>query len=574
MPPVTGRTINVPAGGNLQQALRDARPGDEIVLAAGAEYRGNFLLPAKNGSAWITVRSSALDQLPAGTRVRPADAAHMARIVGRPDGAPLYTENQSNLWRLAGLEITLQTGTRTNYGLLRLGSGEETSFDQLTSDIIVDRSYIHGLPLCDCVRGVVLQGARQAVIDSHITEIHSPVQDSQAIAGFNGPGPFKISNNYLEAAGENIMFGGTDPKLVFRGVVTGSPTTTTAVLRDMPPLDSGMPLMFTIGGTTGSHSLTTVREVDGDQFTFDPLPQPPDAGSPVWFGVVPSDIEVTRNTFFKPLHWKADDPSFAGTAWVVKNLLELKSAQRVLVEGNWFENSWVAGQSGIGLLITSTNQDGNCPYCITQDVIIRNNVVSHTFWALVILGRQSGNKPALQPAAARRIALLNNLFYPSQRLFSMLNGPRDIVIEHNTGFSSSNTLVTDAEGSNVNGALTMTGNLLERSQYGISGAGKEGVTFLTETFTPLVFRGNGIINTSSATDQAFGDDVLANRYGPANIIFSSLARVRFVRPSFTNRDFEGFALAPNSPALGRAPDGGNLGADIAALAAALPKRLF
>ena len=29
--------------------------------------------------------------------------------------------------------------------------------------------------------------------------------------GWNGPGPFLIENNYLEAAGENIMFGGNDP---------------------------------------------------------------------------------------------------------------------------------------------------------------------------------------------------------------------------------------------------------------------------------------------------------------------------------------------------------------------------
>jgi hypothetical protein len=33
-------------------------------------------------------------------------------------------------------------------------------------------------------------------------------QDTQAIAGWNTPGPIVIRNNYLEAAGENILFGG------------------------------------------------------------------------------------------------------------------------------------------------------------------------------------------------------------------------------------------------------------------------------------------------------------------------------------------------------------------------------
>src|SRR6185369_17397785 len=31
--------------------------------------------------------------------------------------------------------------------------------------------------------------------------------------GWNGPGPFHIINNYLEASGENILFGGADPSI-------------------------------------------------------------------------------------------------------------------------------------------------------------------------------------------------------------------------------------------------------------------------------------------------------------------------------------------------------------------------
>lgn len=38
-------------------------------------------------------------------------------------------------------------------------------------------------------------------------------QDAQAVAGFDGPGPIKIVNNYLEGSGENVMFGGADPKV-------------------------------------------------------------------------------------------------------------------------------------------------------------------------------------------------------------------------------------------------------------------------------------------------------------------------------------------------------------------------
>ena len=39
-------TIPVPAGGNLQQAINSASPGDTIALAPGVSFIGNFTLPA------------------------------------------------------------------------------------------------------------------------------------------------------------------------------------------------------------------------------------------------------------------------------------------------------------------------------------------------------------------------------------------------------------------------------------------------------------------------------------------------------------------------------------------------
>jgi hypothetical protein len=41
-PEVSGRSIRVDTGGNLQSALNNARCGDEIVLAAGATFTGNL----------------------------------------------------------------------------------------------------------------------------------------------------------------------------------------------------------------------------------------------------------------------------------------------------------------------------------------------------------------------------------------------------------------------------------------------------------------------------------------------------------------------------------------------------
>lgn len=49
--------------------------------------------------------------------------------------------------------------------------------------------------------------------NSHIAGIRAVGMDTQAIGGWNGPGPLLIENNYLEAAGENFMLEGADPAI-------------------------------------------------------------------------------------------------------------------------------------------------------------------------------------------------------------------------------------------------------------------------------------------------------------------------------------------------------------------------
>ena len=57
-------------------------------------------------------------------------------------------------------------------------------------------------------RGIAVNAAHVTIANSDIRDIKDVGQDSQAICGWNTPGPVTIRNNYLEAAGENIMFGG------------------------------------------------------------------------------------------------------------------------------------------------------------------------------------------------------------------------------------------------------------------------------------------------------------------------------------------------------------------------------
>src|SRR5205823_11244133 len=94
--------------------------------------------------------------------------------------------------------------------LMQIGAEEGTA-DTLPHHIIVDRCYLHGDPRRGTRRGIALNSRDSAVINSYLSDFKEAGADSQAIVGWNGPGPFRITNNYLEASGENVMFGGADP---------------------------------------------------------------------------------------------------------------------------------------------------------------------------------------------------------------------------------------------------------------------------------------------------------------------------------------------------------------------------
>src|SRR5262249_12847716 len=103
-PPPPTRTIAVAAGGDLQAALNAAQPGDLIALEAGATFTGNFRLPLKSGNGWIVVRSAAPDaRVPPGTRVTPASAPSLARVISPNSGPAIATDAGAHHWWLAAL---------------------------------------------------------------------------------------------------------------------------------------------------------------------------------------------------------------------------------------------------------------------------------------------------------------------------------------------------------------------------------------------------------------------------------------------------------------------------------------
>jgi hypothetical protein len=210
--------------GQLQAAINAANLGDVIELQAGATYSGKIQLPNKiNGTGWIIIRSSAWQSLPPpGTRVGPQHAPLMAKITTDPLSSyepAVVTQEGAHHYRFIGIEVTGRDpgATAQQYGLIMIDGShyDANSVYQLQPTnaltphhIVMDRCYIHGAPTGEFIRGVLMDGLHIAIVDSYLSNFHSAGSDSQAAIAWNTPGPLKLVNNYLEAAGENVMFGG------------------------------------------------------------------------------------------------------------------------------------------------------------------------------------------------------------------------------------------------------------------------------------------------------------------------------------------------------------------------------
>jgi hypothetical protein len=483
-----GKTIKVAAGGDVQEAIDGAQPGDVIMLQAGATFMGNFQLPNKNGSNWIVIRSSAADAdlPPPGTRVTPAKSAVMPKLISPNSDPVVYTDEGAHHYRFIGVEFGVAPG-KNIYNIVSFGA-EQTSLAQMPHDLIIDRCYIHGNDTGNVSRGIALNCARAAVIDSYISNCHGEGFDTQAICGWNGTGPFKIVNNYLEGAGENVMFGGAKPSIQ---------------------------------------------------------------------NMIASDVEFRLNHLYKPLSWKKGHPTYAGRPWTIKNLFELKNAQRLLIDQNVFENNWADAQVGFAILFTPRGEDGAAPWATVQDVTFTNNILRHSGGGFNIAGPDD-TSPS-QPS--QRILIKNNLiddidgdkwgsavYGPAAGRFAQIvGGPPNITIEHNTIFQSGPIIVADGAPSR---GFVFRNNIARNNLYGVLGSDRSpGLDSLGFYFPGYEFRKNVIVGVPPEI-----------RYPANNSMPLLLSLVGFV-------DLAGgdYRLAPTSPYKKAGADGKDVGCDFSAL---------
>ncbi len=543
--PAPGSVINVHSGGNLQSALNNAQCGNTIQLQAGAAFTGDFTFPALNcdNNHWIIVRTSAPDSsLPAeGQRLTPCYAG-VASLPGRPQypcnnpqnvlaklvvtgvNGPVIFQSGANHYRLLGLELTRPTGSKGDPALMSLAVGGTANH------IVLDRSWLHGTAADETRDGFDMSGTNYvAVVDSYFSDFHCTSRsgtctDAHSVSGGTGDyqdGPYKIDDNFLEASGEAIMFGGA--------AATTTPTDIT---------------------------------IHFNHF-FKPWQWMP--------GNTPFQGGSEGNPFIVKNHLE------------LKNAVRVL-AEDNLMEDTWGGFSQ-AGYAILLSPKNQHAKRGNvCPICEVTDVTIRYTHIFHAGGGIVLATSLSGNGEGGAAAkAGTRWSIhdvvmddISQKYVGEGHLFLVVNGwpsnpVNTVTINHITGFP-------DPQGGiMVIGNLTsnppmygfvFTNNLVTTGRYPVWNSGRGDascaisgvpVTSITLCFKTYTFNNNALV--------AAPKPYPPSAWPTVNQFMADVNGVEFVQ--YDNGNGGNYELQPGSPYKNMGTDGKDLGADVAGLDAAL-----
>lgn len=540
--PAPGHKISVKEDDSLQGVLEHAECGDTLELQAGATFTGVFRFPAKkcDDSHWIVLRSSAPDSElpPEGTRVSPCYSG-VASLPDRPlrcPAAPTRVTAKITLDGKGGNGPIQFLNGANHYRLIGLEITRDTggiTYNLVSTErggaadhLIFDRVWFHGTATDETNRGVMLTG------DTYAAIVDSFFSDFKCIA---------MTGACVEA--QAIAGGlGSQPQGPFKIVNNFLEGAAQSIL---------------FGGGPAS--------------------------------VTPADIEIRHNYLYKPPSWRPGHPQFTGAPngrpYIVKNLFELKNAQRVLFEGNILENSWGGfTQTGFGIVLTPKNQGENtCPVCQVTDVTIRYCRMSHVASGFQIGNGLSDNGAA--PKAGERYSIHDLVVDDIQGTaakgfgaFALVSTGtadktigdvpipmlRDVKMDHITAFPPGSLLVI---GGPVSGArmagFSFTNNLVTIGErpLGSTGGGPQRncaaqpdrrgpQDILSACFSPYSFDHNALINGGGG-------------WPKGNISLKNIGDVKFT-------DFHGgnggdYRILAGSKLKAAGSDGKDIGADIDAI---------
>lgn len=228
-----GATRTITSDANWDSTWAATNCGDTILIQAGITLTARHTIPTKHcdNTHWIKLWSSDFASLPAyGTKISPcyagvaslngrppfncgAVANHMAKMQQPGFAEVLTISTNTQYLSIRGLEITRASGTGEVNEMIALQTGG-------VNHIVFWQNYIHGNDTGDETNKATIidRTSYTAFVDNFISSIvcitHGACTDAHTIGGGTNTvatdqdNTWKIVNNYLEAAGENIILGG------------------------------------------------------------------------------------------------------------------------------------------------------------------------------------------------------------------------------------------------------------------------------------------------------------------------------------------------------------------------------
>jgi hypothetical protein len=465
--------INVRRGGNLQAAINSARYGDVIVLDAGAIYPGPITLPFKEGG--------------------PGNSRYITITTSSPQGIPAENQRVNPVVHAAAMPKILSPTSSAS--IATAAGAHHYKFVGIEFAPVADAGYIYNLiNLGESEYKSAAQFPHDLVFDR--CYVRSPGLNRVRRGFALNSGATSIHNSYIAGfagAGDETQgicgWNGPGPFSIVNNYIEGG----------------AQNLMF--GGS-----------------------------DPAMPNLVPSNIEIRRNFFYKPAEW-------FGKA-TIKAVIELKNARNVTIDGNVLESAGLIG----AFVITVRNQNGSAPWSTLEDINITNNIVRHSSTGFSILGRDN-ERPSQQ---AKRIRIANNLLVdvgPDYSAVFLVGCCADsVTVENNTVQQTGNIQTCyDQPISN----LIFRNNIVQFNSYGIVCPGTPWKTGS---------KGNIIIDNQGA---------IAANGQPQNIPLGNFVVTSMKQVGFVDTARGDWRLADASKVRGRGSDGKDPGVDFAALGQAV-----
>lgn len=463
---------------SLQLAIDEAVPGDILHLPPNFIFRGNYILKKKTGNEFITIRTASSDSSFSRehTIIDPSKYLSLMAHIISPNSQPVLTaENGAHHYRFIGIEFSTDKNISVNDTLIDLGSAASSAED-LPNNIIFDRVIVHGYTSNSVRRGIALNGSNMAVVDSFLSDFHKDNEDAMAIQIWNGPGPYKIDHNLLDAASESVMIGGT-----------------TATFKNVVPADIGFTSNFclrTENPTTSANQMASIERVAHTNGT-------------------------STSKRWNPEY--ANISEAPGDNWKVGSLIDVRNAQRMLIAGNLIAGSDSPNQGVFGVSLMVRTENGGMPSAIVKEITFIENTVHNSGSGIIISGKDDNGQ-----GLGQHFKIANNMFdridskkFQGDGIFvKLVQSPSLVKLDHNTAIHSGNTgLIT---GSDKGQVLIFTNNIAYNNQYGFAGEGQgTGLSALNFYYqNSFTFSGNVIVGGNSSVYPS-GNNFPATSFNPS-----------------------------------------------------------